>query len=470
MFPDRSEFEAALKSAHDKAADFLSGVDLRPPGVIVEPPPSVGLSEDGAGSIGALDELWIRYGDLFSGSSGPRYWGFIQGGLTPAALAGDWLCSAIDQTGQMHGDSPSVFIERDAIAMLRELFGLPEAYSGNFVSGGTMANAVGLAIGLQALGSARGVNVSEQGIGALGPVKIVSGEAHASIGQAAAMLGLGRSCVERLPLLDRRERVSSDAMRARLRELEGASLIVVGNAGTVNTGDIDDLEALADLAEEHDAHFHVDGAFGLFAAAAPSHAHLMKGIDRAGTIASDAHKWLNVPYGSGFVFTRHVHHQIAMFQSPSAYLPPTSVDLLAFQNMSPENSRRLRALPAWIALRAYGRSGYRELVERGCALAELFGQGIGTEPGFRLLAPVRLNVVCFQLLDEAAPADGERTREFVERIKQDGRLVVSRSVLWGEPCIRAALLNWRTSEADIDIAMTALREVREAMSSKGDSR
>jgi glutamate/tyrosine decarboxylase-like PLP-dependent enzyme len=225
----------------------------------------------------------------------------------------------------------------------------------------------------------------------------------------------------------------------------------------VNTGDFDDLDALADLAEEHDAHFHVDGAFGLFAATTPSHAHLVKGIERAGTIAGDAHKWLNVPHDSGFVFTRHLEHQIAMFKSPSAYLPPTAVDPLAFQNMSPENSRRVRALPAWVTLRAYGRSGYRELVERNCALAELFGQRIAAEPGFALFAPVRLNVVCFQLLEDGSPADVERTAAFVEQIKADGRLIVSRSMLWGQPCIRAAILNWRTTDADIDVAMDALR-------------
>ena len=467
MFPDRDEFEPALNSAHEKAAAFLASVERRPPGAAIEPPTQTDLDDKGLGAVRALDDLWSRYGESFSASSGPRYWGFVHGGLTPAALAGDWLCSTVDQTGQMHGDSPSVFIERDAIAMLRDLFGLPDAFTGNFVSGGTMANAVGLAIGLQALGAARGVDVSEQGIGALGPVTILSGEAHASIGQAAAMLGLGRTSVERLPLEPGRERVDVPAMRDRLQQLDGKAMIVVGNAGTVNSGDFDDFDALADLAEAHGAHFHVDGAFGLFAAAAPSHAHLVKGIKRADTIASDAHKWLNVPYDSGFVFTHHLEHQIAMFKSPSAYLPPAAVDPLAFQNMSPENSRRLRALPAWVALRAYGRSGYGELVERSCTMAELLGQRIAEQPRFRLFAPVRLNVVCFQLLEGGAAVGAERTGAFVERVKEDGRVVVSRSTLWGEPCVRAALLNWRTSEADIDIAMDALRDCAKA--SRGSS-
>lgn len=457
MLPDLEEFENALASAHEKATAFLLALESRPPAMVVEAIEETRLSDKGSGAVAALDELWSRYGALFSGSSGPRYWGFVHGGLTAAALAADWISTTVDQTGQMHGDSPSIFVERDAIGMLRELFGLPDGYTGNFVSGGTMANAVCLATGLQALGAARGVNVSKDGVAALGRVRILSGEHHSSIAQAAAMLSIGRDSIERIPLLQGREAVDVAAMTERLEQLEDTPVIIVGNAGTVTTGDFDDLEALGRLAERHAAHFHVDGAFGLFAALSSRHAHLLKGLDHAGTIASDAHKWLNVPYDSGFVFTRHLDHQIEIFKSPSAYLPPTQVDPLAFQNMSPENSRRLRALPAWATLRAYGRSGYRQIVERCCGLAERFAQRIQHEPDFQLITPVRLNVTCFQLRVGGTPATLDETRAFVDRLKKDGRIFLSPSVLNGQACLRAAFVNWRTEESDLDIAIQALR-------------
>jgi glutamate/tyrosine decarboxylase-like PLP-dependent enzyme len=457
MTPDRSEFGPALAAAHDRALEFLAGLNERAPGIAPRARDGTALPDEGIGAAAAIEQLWADYGEDFAGSSGPRYWGFVHGGLTPAALAADWLCSTVDQTGQMHGDSPSVLIERDAIAMLRDLFGLPSDFVGNFVSGGTMANATCLAVGLQALGAARGINVSQEGVAALGGVRILSGEHHASIAQGAAMLGLGRDSVESLAREPGRERVSIYAVAERLDALGGRPVILVGNAGTVTTGDFDDLDALADLAEHHGAHFHVDGAFGLFAAASPRHAGLVKGIERAGTIAGDAHKWLNVPYDSGFVFSRHLDHQIEMFKSPSAYLPPAAADPLGFQNMSPENSRRVRALPASATLLAYGRDGYRGIVESCASLAELLAERIAAEPGFELLAPVRLNVVCFAL----AGADADATRAFVERVRRDGRVVISPSVLFGRACLRAALINWRTQPADIDVAIEALRTCRD---------
>ena len=457
MNPDPNEVEPALAFAHDTARAFLETLDSRRPGIVPEPRPEAALEEQGLGAVGALERLWDRFGEAFAGSSGPRYWGFVHGGLTPAALAADWLCATVDQSAQMHGDGPSAQIEKETIGLLRALFGLPEAYSGNFVSGGTMANASGLAIGLQVLGTRFGVDVSRQGVAALGPVAILSGESHASIAMAAALLGLGRNAVERLPQEPGREHIVPEALADRLRALQGRPVIVVGNAGTVNSGDFDQLDALGQLAQAHGAHFHVDGAFGLFAALSPKHAPLLNGLVRAGTIASDAHKWLNVPYDSGFVFTRHLDAQLGMFMNESAYLPPPTADPLNVQNLSPENSRRLRALPAWATLQAYGRDGYRAIVERCCGLAESLAGRLADEPGFRLLAQVRLNVVCFQLLEAGEPADLAATRAFVDRVTRDGRVRVTASMLWDQPCIRLAFVNWRTREADLDVAMEAFR-------------
>jgi glutamate/tyrosine decarboxylase-like PLP-dependent enzyme len=457
MYPSKEEIAPALDLASRLSGEFLSSIDERRPAAPARPRDPVALSEAGQGASAALADFWKRYGDDFAASTGPRYWGFVHGGVTPAALAGDWLCSATDQTGQNHGDSPGTQIEAETAELLRDLFGLPGAFNGNFVSGGTMANLSGMAIGLQRLGAARGIDVAQDGVAALGPVHILTGEGHASIDQSAAMLGLGRASVERVDRVTDREQVSIPALRARLEQLNGAPVIIVGNAGTVNTGDFDDLGALADLAEAHGAHFHVDGAFGLFAAASPQFAPLVQGIDRADTISGDAHKFLNVPYDSGFLFTRHLEPQIAMFKSPSAYLPAAAVDPLAFQNRGPENSRRSRAIPAWMTLQAYGRDGYREIVERCCANARLLADVLAQTPGFALAAPVRFNVVCFRL--DGAGTDS--TKAFVDRVIGDGRVVVSKSVLRGEPCVRLAMVNWRTTAEDVAIAVQALVACRE---------
>lgn len=461
MDPDKTELTGALAAAHDRATRFFSSLDARPPARPYAPGEPARLPDEGVGAEAAITALWDRFGDTFSGSSGPRYWGYVHGGVTPAAIAADWIAAAVDQTGQMHGDSPSVAIERETMAMLRDLFALPDEYHGMFVSGGSMANYTGLAIGLQRVGERFGVDVSREGVAALPPIRVLTGECHASVSRACGMLGLGRNAVDHLPLELGRERVSIPAMSTRLRELRGHPVIIVGNAGTVTTGDCDDLGALADLAGESDAHLHVDGAFGLFAQLTDRTSALTSDIGRADTIASDAHKWLNVPYDSGLLFSRHLDAQTAMFKNESLYLPPPTVDPLNFPNLGPENSRRLRALPAWATLQAYGREGYRRFVGRCCALASELGERIDAEPGFRLAAPVRLNVVCFQLVEGGVLADAGATKQFVEALIEDGRVRVSTSMLNGEACVRLAILNWRTGHGDLDIAMEAFRAFRD---------
>ena len=296
MYPHESELATALALAHERCNGFLESLEQRPPAAPFQPADAIPLSEQGVGAATAIELLCDRYGAAFSGSSGPRYWGYIQGGVTPAAIAADWLCSVVDQTGQMHGDSPAVAIERETIGMFRGLFGLPDAFEGMFVSGGSMANFTGLAIAVQRMGEKQGVDISREGIHAAPPIRVLTGECHASVTRACGLLGLGRRAVEQLPLETGRERISTSALAARLSELRGKAIIIVGNAGTVTTGDFDDLESLADLAAESGAHFHVDGAFGIFARVSPRHAELAKGLERADTIAGDAHKWLNVPY------------------------------------------------------------------------------------------------------------------------------------------------------------------------------
>jgi len=256
--------------------------------------------------------------------------------------------------------------------------------------------------------------------------------------------------MEYLPGLPGRVAVDSQALAQRLAALNGAPAIVVASAGEVNTGDFDDLEALATLCKTYSAWLHVDGAFGLFAACDPTRAHLLRGLGAADSITADGHKWLNVPYDSGFVFTRHLTLHQQVFKVTAAYLGDGS-DL---SHRTPEDSRRFRALPAWMTLMAYGKSGYRELVARCCSLAQQMAQGIEQMPHFELLAPVRLNIVCFTLRG-VNPAQRD---SFLERLKEDGRVLLTPTFFAGKPAIRAAFVNWSTSEQDIPLILNALEQ------------
>jgi len=223
---------------------------------------------------------------------------------------------------------------------------------------------------------------------------------------------------------------------------------VVASAGEVNTGDCDDIEALARLCKAYGAWLHVDSEFDDYAACDPAHAHLLHGLEAADSITTDGHKWLNVPYDSGIIFTRHVALQEAVFKAAAAYLGE-GPDLL---HRTPEDSRRFRALPAWMTLMSYGRSGYRELVMRCCSLAQRMGHGIEQSSSFELLTPVRLNIVCFALRG----ASIIQRDQFLEKLKEDGQVLLTPTFFGGKPAIRAAFVNWSTSKRDIPVILDAL--------------
>lgn len=443
---DLGKLPELLETTRRYAAGLLTGLDARPAAV---PPPDASvrpLPGAGSGLAGALAEFAERWEPGFSGSAGPRYLGFVTGGATPAALAGDWLTSVLDQNPTSGLDSAAPDLERETVAWLRELFGLGEAHTGTFVTGATMSSTVGLALAREWLGEQAGVSVSEDGVGAFGPVHVLSGTAHSSIAKALSALGIGRGRLQAVPTLPGREAVDVGALAEELAALDGRPAIVVANAGTVNTVDFDDLRAIAALRERHPFWLHVDAAFGAFAALSPEHAHLVAGLAEADSVCVDLHKWLNVPYDSAVQFTRRRDLQVRVFQNSAAYLglPTSDPD---FVHLTPENSRRLRALAAWFSLTAYGRDGHREIVERNIALARALGERLAADPRFRLLAPVRLNVVCFSL---AADPTTERIDELVRTMAAAGELFLTPTVYAGTPALRAAFSNWRTTEADLD--------------------
>jgi glutamate/tyrosine decarboxylase-like PLP-dependent enzyme len=384
-----------------------------------------------------------------NGSAGPRFLGFVTGGATPASIAGDWLTSAFDQN-LSDGETAAADLERETLGWLREMLGLSDAHTGTFVTGATMSNLVGLAIGREWLGEQLGVSVTQAGVQALGNVEVLSGTPHSSIYKSLSMLGVGRQQVRLVPVAAGREAVDIDLLRDALEALAGRPAIVVANAGTVNTVDFDNLRAIAQLKKQYPFWLHVDAAFGGLAALSPQYAHLLDGLDEADSVCVDLHKWLNVPYDAAVQFTRRKDLQVQVFHNSAPYLgvPTDNPDFL---HLTPENSRRFRALPAWFALMAYGLAGHREIVERNIASAQRFGAAVSDIPGVRLLAPVRLNVVCF-----AVPGD---VAKVARALAETGEAFLTTSVYDGVPALRAAFCNWRTDKADEARVVAALRTV-----------
>lgn len=447
--PDPHAFDEALDAAAAAARGFIHGLPDRPAASALTEEPPAPLPE-GMGETAAIAAFRTRFEARLSGSAGPRYWGFVTGGTTPAALAGDWLVGAYDQNLSSVVGSVAAAVEREATAWLRELFGLPADFAGAFVSGATQSNTVALAVARGWAYARLGHDVAQDGLAGAPRVPVLTGAAHASVDKALAILGMGRRSLERLPTLPGRMAVDVSALEARLRTLDGGPAIVVASAGEVNTGDFDDIAAVSALCREHGAWLHVDAAFGLFAALSPGHAGRLRGVEGADSVTTDLHKWLNVPYDAGLVFCRRPELQRSVFRATSAYLGDSPDPL----HMTPENSRRFRALPVWMSVAAYGRAGIAAWVVRDCALAERLAEGIRATPGLELLSPVYLNIVCFALREGDA---GARDR-VLERLTGDGRVFLSPTALFGRPAIRAALSSWRTEEADVDVALEAIRD------------
>ena len=454
---DWAQIDTILRAIATDASQFLAGSSQRRAGAADPAGPLTNLPPDGIGARQATELFWQRYGQHLSGSVGPRYFGFVTGGVTPAALAGDWLTGAIDQNAFGSGDSNAAHIELAALQMLRQLLNLSDDQHGTFVTGATMANFVSLAIGRQWVGQQAGVDIAAQGIAAAPPIRIFSGTPHASVYKALAMLGIGRDALVEVDTLSGREAVDTTALASALAQW-GQPAIVVANAGTVNTVDYDDLSAILSLRAQYPFFLHVDGAFGGFAACSPRYAALVDGLNDADSITVDAHKYLNVPYDSAMQFSRHVQLQAAVFANSAVYLGEQATST-NFINLTPENSRRLRALPAWFTLMAYGRAGYRHIVEQSSALAATLGQKLSISTDFELLAPVRLNGLCFTFR-QFTPTQADVAR-FLALLQADGRIFLTPTQLFGQPAIRLSISNWRTTPTDIDLAYQALHETYE---------
>lgn len=465
--PDARELRDILDLVRTEAESYLEALPYDPVRMKRATEVALGfggpLPEEGEGSVSALREL-VAGGDALIRSAGPRFFHWVIGGTTPAALGADWLTSTFDQNGGAWDSSPlSSRLEVLAVDWLRDLFGLPEGWGGVLTTGATMANFVGLACARSWWAEQHGVDVDVEGLAGLPAVPVLSsGYVHPSATKALAMMGIGRERVRRLAR-DAAGRLDLEALERELAALGDQPAIVIGNAGEVNTGDFDPIAAMADLCEEHGAWLHVDGAFGLFAAVSPRTAHLVSGVERAHSVISDGHKWLNVPHDTGFAFLRDPSRLGRVFSVAAAYLPDPDDDRPVHFNLGPESSRRARAFPVWATLRAYGREGYRRIVERHLDLAQRVAAAVDDAPDFERLAEVPLNIVCFRYRPPDVAED--ELDELNERIGReamaDGRLYVGTTTFEGKAAFRPAIVNWRSSEEDVDLILDVVRELGE---------
>jgi glutamate/tyrosine decarboxylase-like PLP-dependent enzyme len=384
-------------------------------------------------------------------TAGPRYFGFVVGGSVPAAVAADWLVSSWDQNCGIHVLSPLVsVIEQITGTWLRELAGLPPKMSFGFVTGCQMANFTALAAARHQVLQNAGWNIEANGLFAAPPIEVFVGEeAHYTIAMALRLLGLGAERVRRIPT-DGQGRMRVDELKAAMRDYVGQKgpCIVCAQAGNVNTGAFDPLAEIAEIAKERGAWLHVDGAFGLWAAASPRRASLVRGIEKADSIATDGHKWLNVPYDCGIVFCAEEAAHRAAMSLAAAYIVATGSERDPHEFV-PEESRRARAVPVYAALRSLGREGFAELVEKNCRQARRFAAGLAAA-GFEVLNEVVLNQV---LVSFGTPEETKRT---IAAIQEDGTCWCGGTVWKGRTAMRISVSNWSTTDEDVERSIAAM--------------
>ncbi len=376
-------------------------------------------------------------------SAGGRFFGFVMGGSLPAALACNWLAGAWDQDAGMQVASPiSATLENVSLKWLLDVLKLPASSGGGFVTGATMANFSGLSAARHAVLQKEGWDVEAQGLFGAPPVTVIVGdEVHVSVLKALSHLGLGRERVQRVPV-DGQGRMRPEA----LPKISGPAIVCL-QAGNVNTGAFDPAEEIISVAHQAGAWVHVDGAFGLWAAAAPQRAHLVAGVAGADSWATDAHKWLNVPYDSGLVFVRDPNHLRAAMSARAAYL--IKGDQREPDEYVPELSRRGRGVEVWAALRSLGRDGLADLIERTCVHATRFAEGLKAA-GYEVLNEVVLNQVLVSF------GDDETTRRVVASVQQDGTCWCGGTFWQGRAAMRISVSSWATTDEDRQRSLEAI--------------
>jgi glutamate/tyrosine decarboxylase-like PLP-dependent enzyme len=388
-------------------------------------------------------------------SSSGRFFGFVIGGATPAALAADWLTSVWDQNAGLYvlGPAASV-VEEVAGGWLAELLGLPAGVSVGFVTGTQMANFSALAIALREVLGRAGWEVASAGLWGAPRPRVLAGQGrHSTIDRALRFLGVGTAAIVAVDA-DDQGRMRTAALRRALERGSGPA-IVCAQLGNVNSGALDPVGEICEAAHQHGAWVHVDGGFGMWAAASPRLRPLLSGVELADSWATDAHKWLNVPYDSGLVFCAHPEAHRAAMGIRAGYLIHGNGDERDALDYNPEFSRRARGFAVYAALRALGRQGVAALVERCCGLAHRFAERLAAADGVELLGEVALNQVLVRFLAADGDHDGH-TRRVIERVQQDGTCWMSGTTWRGLAAMRISVSNWSTDEADVDRSVAAI--------------
>jgi glutamate/tyrosine decarboxylase-like PLP-dependent enzyme len=427
------------------------------------------LSDEPTDPIAVVEQLARDAEEGLVGSAGPRYFGFVVGGGVPAALAADWLTSAWDQNAGLYALSPAAAVaEEVAAAWLLDVFGLPPESSVGFTTGATMATFTALAAARHRVLEREGWKVEQDGYVGAPPIAVVVGdEAHVTIFASLQMLGLGRDRVHRVAA-DEQGRMRPDAMREALGRINGPT-IVCAQSGNVNTGAFDPLDEIVPiLSERPNAWLHVDGAFGLWAAAVPGLRDRVAGLAGADSWTTDAHKWLNVPYDSGIVIVRDVAAHHASMTLGAAYYVETEGGERDPYNWVPESSRRARGFAVYAALKSLGRSGLAEMIDGCCAIARRMAKGLRDTPGVTILNDVVLNQVLVRFSPlgggDAAATDAF-TRRVIAAVQEDGTCWLGGITWHGLAAMRISVSNWSTTEDDADLSVEAiLRCAREVAS------
>ncbi|CAN5182738.1 pyridoxal-dependent decarboxylase [soil metagenome] len=392
------------------------------------------------------------------GTTSPRYFGFVIGGNTPSSLAADWLTSLWDQNAGLFVGGPAAsVVEEIAGKWLVDMLGLPSHSSFGLVTGGQMANFTGLAAARHHVLAQAGWDVQTRGLQGAPVVRVIAGaERHSTIDRSLRFLGLGTETLH-LVEADDQGRMRVDPLGAALEEYDGPT-IVCAQAGNVNTGSFDPLRQICEISREHNAWVHVDGAFGLWVAASEELRHLTDGLELADSWATDAHKWLNVPYDSGIVFCAHPESHQAAMGVRAAYLIHSDTNERDQMDWNPEFSRRARGFALYAAMQALGRSGIVEIVERCCACARRFEECLSAAPQVEVLNNVVLNQVLVRFLAPNGDHDA-RTRAIVKGVQDEGTCWLSGSEWHGMGVMRISVSNWQTTADDVDRSVEAILRV-----------
>ena len=451
--------ESLLTRARDHALEFLRALPERHVGARATREEllsalRVPLARDGEDAGTVLDLLAAQGDRGAPACAGPRYFGFVIGGSLPVALATDWLVSTWDQNPGIYATSPLIsVVEEIAREYLLDLFDLPRGSGLGFVTGCQMANFTALAAARHGMLRRNGWNVEEEGLAGAPRINLVtSAESHVTVDVAMRYLGFGTRHLLRVET-DDQGRMRADRLRRLLDNLSGPT-IICAQAGNVNTGAFDPLREIAEIAKEHSAWLHVDGAFGLWARSSRRFAHLADGIELADSWATDAHKWLNVPYDCGVAIVRHADDHRASMTTTAAYLVQTSGVERDAVDWVPEFSRRGRGVPVYAALRNLGTRGVEELIDRCSARASQMADALRGAPGVEIVNDVVLNQVLVRFGN-----DDDLTRSVVSGVQNEGTCWLGGTTWQGKAAMRVSVSNWATTEGDIERSAAAILKV-----------